>query len=82
MMCLDNISDSTCETVGGSVPFAGPNSTDGSLYNEIWFNTNNYAQDPELRVELQHLQRPLQLIWERDINSAQMIWKTQLTLTK
>lgn len=25
---------------------------------------NNYAQNPALRVEWQHLQRPLQLIWE------------------
>lgn len=64
IMCLDSISDSTCKTIGGSVPFAGPNPTDGSLCYEIWFNTNNYAQDLELRVELQHLQRPLQLIWE------------------
>lgn len=39
-----------------------------------------------LQVRLQHLQRPLQLIWEKsfewDINSAQMIWKTQLTFNQ
>lgn len=84
--CLDNIKDGTCEIFSGSIPFPAPESTDGSLCKEIWFNTSDYAQSPALRVELQHLQRPLQLIWEKsfewDINSAQMIWKTQLTFNR
>lgn len=37
-------------------------------------------------TQLQHLRRPWQLIWEKssewDINSAQMIWKTQLTFNR
>lgn len=44
-----------------------------------------YGSAPAI-AQLQHLRRPWQLIWEKssewDINSAQMIWKTQLTFNR
>lgn len=45
IMCLDNISDSTCIIVSRSALFTVLNPTDGSLSEETWFNNKQLCTE-------------------------------------
>lgn len=87
-MCLENFYHLTFTIISGSVTAKGIKRTNNNRWLIICcdIRASCYSDSQELWAKLQHLPRPLKRIWvksfEWDINSAQKMWKTQLTFSQ